>query len=547
VLRDKTQTTVRIPANLSGGSTGNPIDAQVIESVCYSRLAEPYMIETFKEGHQMYFASSTGAFRIIPARQSEKCGEYDPRFRPWFVAASSGPKDVVLVLDVSGDMSGRRMDLAKNAASTVVKTLSVHDKFAIIAFSNKAFQVGGGQELIGATSENQKMILEHLGNLTAKGSTNYYAAFDTAFDAIERTSQDELTSKCNVAILFLTYGKTKGTGVDDIIDHVNRRVRNLKTNFNQTTTLFTYSLGEDDDYMVAKSLACGTDGIWTPVKDFADDLVTAMSSYYKTYALGLGQAGNENWVAWVAPYQFYTGGRMGSSVSAPVYDWSVTPPQFLGVAAVDMYIDDFEKALGAKVTASSVLDSFIYYSKPRCPKIEMSKCELEALRLLGGGKQSTCGVCNKSDYAEIIPPKCPNDNDLPRNVWNNTEMQGKMYTDRACCKVGKDVPSSTCSATVLSTEKSPGVPTKLVIGIIFGVSAAIVLIYLLGMRARMDTCQHRSSNVSVDRESTRVDPMMHRMSSSINESVSVIAPPEICPSAPPFNPAFNTELPVEDA
>ena len=103
------------------------------------------------------------------------------------------------------------------------------------------------------------MILEHLENLTAKGSTNYSAAFDTVFDTIERTSRDELTSKCNVAILFLTYGKiTPGTGVDDTIDHVNRRVRNLKTNFNQTTTIFTFSLGEDDDYMVAKRLACET-------------------------------------------------------------------------------------------------------------------------------------------------------------------------------------------------------------------------------------------------------------------------------------------------
>ena len=126
-------------------------------------------------------------------------------------------------------------------------------------------------------------------------------------------------------------------------------------------------------------------------------------------------------------------------------------------------------------------------------------------------------------------------------------VQGKSYADRACCEVGKDVPSSTCSATVLSTEESPGVSSKLVIGVIFGVIAAILIIFLLGMRARRNTYQHRSSDVNVDRESARVDPVLHRMSSSINESVSVIAPPEIAPSAPPFNPAFSTQLKVEDA
>ena len=29
---------------------------------------------------------------------------YDPRKRPWYVAASSGPKDVILILDTSGSM-----------------------------------------------------------------------------------------------------------------------------------------------------------------------------------------------------------------------------------------------------------------------------------------------------------------------------------------------------------------------------------------------------------------------------------------------------------
>lgn len=52
------------------------------------------------------------------------CGADDPRIRPWYVAASSGPKDVVIVLDVSGSMSQYgRLDLAKEAAETVINTL----------------------------------------------------------------------------------------------------------------------------------------------------------------------------------------------------------------------------------------------------------------------------------------------------------------------------------------------------------------------------------------------------------------------------------------
>ena len=30
--------------------------------------------------------------------------DYDPRFRPWFAAATSGPKDVVIIVDTSRSM-----------------------------------------------------------------------------------------------------------------------------------------------------------------------------------------------------------------------------------------------------------------------------------------------------------------------------------------------------------------------------------------------------------------------------------------------------------
>ena len=49
-----------------------------------------------------YFGAHNGLFCRIPAVHQEQCGEFDPRRRPRFVAASSGPKDLVLVIDVSG-------------------------------------------------------------------------------------------------------------------------------------------------------------------------------------------------------------------------------------------------------------------------------------------------------------------------------------------------------------------------------------------------------------------------------------------------------------
>ncbi|KAL7554285.1 hypothetical protein ACHAWF_017729 [Thalassiosira exigua] len=446
-LWSPTETAVRIPATMALGSLGNPTDPQVIEGVCYSRLAEQYMVENNHPGSQMYFGSAYGSFRIVPALHSEECGAYDPRRRPWFVAASSGPKDVVLIIDVSGSMQDfGRMDMAKKAATTIVDTLTVADRFSIVAFSQDATHIGGEGGLIRATRENKDRMIAEIGNLSAGGGTNFHSAFDLAFNAVDLTIENEDTSGCNVAVLFLTDGViTKGPGDEEVINLVNERVAEIATNHGQKTTVFTFSLGDKADHNATKTLACSTGGIWTAVDDFDDDLVSAMSSYYKLYALGLGEAGNEDWVAWVEPYPFWEGHR-GTSVSAPVFDRSVHPPQFLGVVAIDMYMDALEELLGE--SDSVMLDRFVLLSTARCPTIEMTECEIDSLRLAGGGEEATCGACSNATstngFARTLTETCLDEGDLPNDFWANTDMLGLGYEERACCEIGGIVPADMC-------------------------------------------------------------------------------------------------------
>ena len=55
----------------------------------------------------LYLKLRNSVFRIFPGSPNT-CpngrNDYDPRVRPWYIAASSGPKDVILVLDTSGSM-----------------------------------------------------------------------------------------------------------------------------------------------------------------------------------------------------------------------------------------------------------------------------------------------------------------------------------------------------------------------------------------------------------------------------------------------------------
>ncbi|KAL9179690.1 hypothetical protein ACHAXT_008980 [Thalassiosira profunda] len=447
-LWDKRRTAVSIPQALASGEDGNPTDPEVIETACYSNLAEPFLAAKYENDEEFwlrynvqpswtYFGAHNGLFRKIPATHREECGQYDPRSRPWFVAASSGPKDVVLAIDVSGSMNDYgRMDLAKEAAITVVETLTVADRVAVVAFSGTAYQVGSSDSLIRATAENKAALVEALGNLEAGGATNFYDAFNTAFNSIDRAVFDEASSGCNVAILFLTDGQiTEGAPADAVINLVNERTQRLADAFDRKATVFTFSLGQQADHSVTKTIACSTGGIWAPVDELTGDLVSAMSSYYKLFALGLGEGGNEDFAAWVEPYEFANpAGKMGTTVSAPVFDRSVSPPLFLGVVGIDLYMDALERILGEGAASSAMLQRFVALSTARCPSIELTECELDAFRFLGGGTEATCGICNNTRgnntriqaggdpvYPGIVPEQCPFQSDLPKNLWRNTD------------------------------------------------------------------------------------------------------------------------------
>ena len=533
-LWDKGVSKVSLPAAVANGPSDNPTDDEVIESACYTRLAEPYMVEKYKSDEEYwdrydvqpswtYFGAHNGLFRMIPATHIEQCGSYDPRKRPWFVAASSGPKDVVVVLDVSGSMEDYgRMDTAKKAAITVVETLTVADRVAVVVFSDEATLVGTSEtKLLRATKENKDNLIRAIGRLTPNGSTNFYDAFDTAFDVLTNTIQKESTSGCNIAVLFMTDGGiTVGPGADDVIRLVNEETAALSTSYSRDTTIFTYSLGIQADHTVTKKIACQTGGLWTPVDDYDDDLVDAMSSYYKLFALGLGEGSNKDYVAWVEPYDFANPpGKRGTTVSVPVYDRSVYPPLFLGAIGIDIYMDAIESVLGEGSSSSTMLDRFVALSTARCPKLELSDCELEALRYLGGGDEATCGVCNSTSYAGIVPQKCPFISDLPNNLWANTDMEGKSYEDRACCEPGGTTPSDVCP---LQNPIGAGAIAGIVIG-----AVVVLCVLLVGIK----------KVVGKSKAKNELQRNPQGQGAVSYEGMSVITPP----SAPPMNPNFTEE------
>ena len=105
----------------------------------FARIAAlEYPAAADRIAYQYFGSQDVGMYTGWPA--VEWCSsDYDPRFRPWYASAASGPKDVVIVIDMSGSMAnGKRTEMAKAAAKKVLNTLSWIDYVSLVSFDNSA-------------------------------------------------------------------------------------------------------------------------------------------------------------------------------------------------------------------------------------------------------------------------------------------------------------------------------------------------------------------------------------------------------------------------
>jgi hypothetical protein len=495
-LWDYSVSNTRLHTDLVGASGGNPSDPNVIETVCFTQQLDEFFIRKRAEQKpywdrlglrtpQMYFGSQNGAFRIYPARQSETCGAFDPRVRPWYIAASSGPKNVVLVLDTSGSMTdGNRLALLKQAATQVVETLTVGDRVAIVEFSSQAALFAqDDQFLFTATKENKDLLVSHIDSFTAVGATNFLDAFTVAFAVLNDSIDQEFHVGCTTAILFLTDGEmTQPENVleADVLDFINAGISDLEARLGRSVFLFTFSISDNNDvHAFPKQIACSTgdNGIWSKIVD-EREIFDSLTSYYRLLAIGLGRDENEDFSAWVEPYRFDSGEILGTTVSAPVYDRSLTPNLFLGVVGVDFPLTAVDRALGVPDGSEESLNRIVRRSSAVCPTIDLALCELESFRRSSSaGDGALCTTnCTASDYFEIEEQACALINDYPHELFIHNVLEGLSYEERVCCVVGE---TTVDTANQCGSVTSEGAATGLIVGI--SVAGVFLLLLIAGI------------------------------------------------------------------
>uniref|UniRef100_UPI003AAD894D voltage-dependent calcium channel subunit alpha-2/delta-3-like n=1 Tax=Centroberyx gerrardi TaxID=166262 RepID=UPI003AAD894D len=200
---------VQVPTNMYNK------DSAIVNGVYWSEALNKVFVDNFERDPSLiwqYFGSAKGFFRQYPGIKwkPDEHGviAFDCRNRKWYIQAATSPKDVVILVDVSGSMKGLRLTIARQTVSSILDTLGDDDFFNIIAYNEELHYVEPclNGTLVQADVTNKDHFREHLDKLFAKGIGMLDVALTEAFNLLSDFNQTGRGSVCSQAIMLVTDG-----------------------------------------------------------------------------------------------------------------------------------------------------------------------------------------------------------------------------------------------------------------------------------------------------------------------------------------------------
>jgi Ca-activated chloride channel family protein len=184
---------------------------------------------------------STASITVLPhATGGREDGFALITVSPPKMRARATPRDVTLVIDVSGSMSGNKMVQAREAAKQVLEALSEGDRFRIVDFSTDVRTFRDNWAAVNAV--NMREARRYLDALEAQGSTNIAGALDEALSSSSEASRMPV-------VLFITDGEPS-VGERNPTALAERAARQRGRH-----RVFTFGLGADVNVQLVEQLA----------------------------------------------------------------------------------------------------------------------------------------------------------------------------------------------------------------------------------------------------------------------------------------------------
>lgn len=207
-------------------------------------------------------------------------GLYDPRKRPWYLSAITGPIDLVIMIDVStGQNSADRLTAAKNSALRLLRTVSYWAFINVCLYSSNTKCMS--EQLVRCTSDNIQAANNFISNIV-KGNSEYVGvnnALDETLTMIQSSADEGSSSNCHAVIVFLASDHNDFTfdSIDSIVTHHSA--------IESTVLSYVFDLDNDNIFdRVFKDMSCVTDGIYkvftSTSESVAEEILNSFTSFF---------------------------------------------------------------------------------------------------------------------------------------------------------------------------------------------------------------------------------------------------------------------------
>jgi len=444
--------------------------------VCLTKVLNSHF-RALGQGEQFtYFATANGVFRLHPGRPvgSEAlntCTQWEPRLRPWYSAASSGPKDVVIIVDTSSDMRlpmvpgsrTTRWASAVSAAVDVLDTLNPRDFVAVFRTAGggaapAAAVSGTGARLVEATEDRRNVLKKELRLLRPEGPLDMAGATREAFASLIRSARGggaggaKTTAGCSRVVLWITGGRDAcykrpecrtRTAPDDcactqtVLDEVGKQQAALVAVSGAAEAIVaTLTIGDRVDESLARQMACVGSGVWSRVTsselsfssaDVEQARATDLNGYYKLLSASRWKSRRSvDQVVYSRVYEGEEGLGLMTTATFPVFSqWS---KRVLGVVGTDIPIEQLKEKVPG--TTDADIKAAVANWAPTCQaggnqSALIQPCELQRLR----GPESACPPIRPSQSFDCFTfVRDPQDDDrgffyapIHRSQWRSWE------------------------------------------------------------------------------------------------------------------------------
>ncbi|XP_033611024.1 voltage-dependent calcium channel subunit alpha-2/delta-3 isoform X2 [Cryptotermes secundus] len=304
-----------IPVNTSHSAVHVPTNVydqapDILKAIKWSENLNEIFIRNYQDDPSLswqYFGSSSGFMRQYPAMQwrNDSVDLYDCRTRSWYIEAAASPKDMVILVDNSGSMTGIRKEIARHVVSNILDTLGNNDFVNIFNFSEEIDEVVPcfKDVLVQANLANVREFKQGMKDLHTDKIANFSAVLIKAFELLQQYRETKQGACCNQAIMLITDGVPYN--YKDIFEEYN-----WKNSDEMPVRVFTYLIGREvTDVREVKWMACANRGYYVPLSTLAE-VREQVLHYIPVMARPLVLTKTEHPINWTPVYADITDPKM---------------------------------------------------------------------------------------------------------------------------------------------------------------------------------------------------------------------------------------------